>query len=91
VAILMVGRHCDGAGCGQALSSDVAAAVNAAAIAFDPSTGVWSVTVKPPSGPTLQVTRGTLVAGDVRATRVDGTSPAFVPLSVNGARIPLLP
>jgi hypothetical protein len=91
VALLMVGQHCDGKDCGAVLSSAVSAAVSAATSTFDRSTGAWSVTVRAPSGPTLHVARGTMMAGDVTAREVDGVTPSFVPLSVNGTALPLLP
>jgi hypothetical protein len=91
VALLMIARHCDGTGCDTTLASDVAAAVRAATVSFDPSTGAWAVTVHAPSGPVLHVARGTATAGDIRTQDVDGATPRFVPLSVNGASISLLP
>jgi hypothetical protein len=92
VALLMVGRHCDGATCGATLSSDLAAAVAASQSTFDTTTGIWTVTVQSPDGgPTLHVARATAVPGSVMATTVNGVTPTFVPLMVNGTTVPLEP
>jgi hypothetical protein len=91
VALLMVGRHCDDAGCGAALSRDVAAAVKAAISTYDRTTGSWSVTVQAPSGPTFHIVRGTATIGDVTTLEIDGSAPVFVPLALNGKAIALLP
>jgi hypothetical protein len=91
VSLLMVGRHCDGAGCGASLSSDMAAAVSGATSSYDTSSGAWAVTVTAPGGAVLHVARGTATAGGVTETTADGTTPAFVPLSINGNQVQLSP
>jgi hypothetical protein len=91
VALLMVGRHCDGTGCGASLSSDMQTAVKGGTSSFDPSTGTWSVTVQAPGGATLKVSRPTAVAGTVTSAQVNGVTPSWVPLSINGVQVPLSP
>jgi hypothetical protein len=91
VALLMIGEHCDGPSCGADLSKAAAEAAEAATVAFDRSSGVWSVTVSAPHGPALHVARGTKTAGDVTVREVDGKTLDFVPLAVNGGVVPLLP
>jgi hypothetical protein len=91
VALLMVGRHCDGAGCGAALSADLTAAVAAATSSFSTTTGAWSVEVQVPGGPTLKASRGTATAGDISVLQAAGVTPSFGPLRINGTAIPLVP
>jgi hypothetical protein len=91
VALLMVAKHCDGTTCASDLSSAVSAAIAASSRTFSKDTGDWDVSVQVPSGPRLHVSRGTAMASDVKALEVDGITPTFVPLAVNGRAIPLLP
>jgi hypothetical protein len=91
VALLMVGQHCDGAGCETALSTAMSAAVAAAKSSFDPATGAWDVSIQVPSGPSLHVARGMLQPNDITLREADGVTSAFVPLFVNGSVVPLLP
>jgi hypothetical protein len=91
VALMMNARTCDGAGCGANLSAAVTAAAGAAKSSFDLKTGAWDVSVQAPGGPRLHVARPTASAGQVTATDVNGVKPAYVPFSVNGVGIPLLP
>jgi hypothetical protein len=92
VALLMVGRHCDGSGCGASLSSDMQAALASATSSYDLSTGAWSVTLQAPGGgPMLHVARQTATAGVVTEATVNGMVPPAMPLGINGTPIVLSP